>query len=324
LEGLRLTERPDPRPGSREVLIRIRATSLNYRDHLVAIGRYFVPISRGTIPLSDAAGDVAAVGEAVSRFHPGDRVAGAFLQVWKDGPRPREAESLGVPLDGTLADYIVLHEDGVVAVPAGLSYEEAATLPCAGVTAWNALMVAGRPVRLGDTVLCLGTGGVSMFAMQFARAAGARVIVTSSSDAKLARALDLGATDGINYNRHPEWDKEVDRLTQGQGVDHIIEIGGAGTLPRSYRALAFGGKIALIGFLAPPGGDADPFPLMMKAGSVHGIGVGSTKMFEGMNVAVAVNKIKPIVDDVFPFDSARDAFRRLAAREFVGKIVIRL
>jgi len=163
-----------------------------------------------------------------------------------------------------------------------------------------------------------------MFAVQFARAAGARVIVTSSSDAKLARALDVGATDSINYKSHPDWDKEVERLTQGLGVDHVIEIGGAGTLARSYRALGYGGKIALIGFLAPPSGDADPFPLMMKAGSLHGIGVGSTTMFESMNVAVTVNKINPVIDHVFPFDDAREAFRRLASREFVGKIVIRL
>jgi NADPH:quinone reductase-like Zn-dependent oxidoreductase len=324
LDGLRQSERPDAQPGPGQVLIRVRATSLNYRDHLVATGRYFVAMDRNTIPLSDAAGEVAAVGAGVTRFKAGDRVAGTFLQVWKDGPRPARADALGVPLDGTLAEYIVLNEDGVVGAPESLSFEEAATLPCAGVTAWNALMVAGRAVRPGDTVLCLGTGGVSMFAMQLARAAGARVIVTSSSDAKLQRALDFGATDGVNYKRVPDWDKEVGRLTRGRGVDHVIEIGGAGTLLRSYQAIGFGGKVALIGFLAPPGGDPNPFPLMMKAGSLHGIGVGSTKMFEDMNAAIDVNRIKPIIDKVFPFDDAPSAFRHLASRDFVGKIVISL
>lgn len=322
LDGLRLAQRPDPQPGPFQVLIRIRAASLNYRDHLVVTGRYFVGLERNTIPLSDCAGEVVSVGTGVSRFRPGDRVAGTFLQVWNDGPRPPHAESLGVPLDGTLAEYIALNEDGVVAIPPSLSFEEAATLPCAGVTAWNALTVAGRAVRLGDTVLCLGTGGVSMFAMQFAAAAGARVIVTSSSDEKLGRARSLGASDGVNYTRFPNWEQEIERLTEGRGVDHVIEIGGVGTLPRSYKAIGFGGKVALIGFLAAPEGDANPFPLMMKAGSLHGIGVGSTRMFEDMNAAIEAVRIKPIVDKVFAFDQAADAFRHLASRDFVGKIVI--
>jgi NADPH:quinone reductase-like Zn-dependent oxidoreductase len=324
LDGLRQSERPDPEPGPGQVLIRVRATSLNYRDHLVVIGKYFTAVDRSTIPLSDGAGEVAAVGAGVTRFKPGDRVAGTFVQVWKDGPRPRHAGALGVPLDGTLAEYIVLDEEGVVRAPDSLSFEEAATLPCAGVTAWNALMVAGRAVKPGDVVLCLGTGGVSMFAMQLGRAAGARVIVTSSSDAKLQRALDLGATDGVNYTRFPDWDKEVAQLTRDRGVDHVIEIGGAGTLARSYRVIGFGGKVALIGFLAPRAEDADPFSLVMKAGSLHGIGVGSTRMFEEMNAAIEVNRIKPIIDRIFPFDDAPSAFRHLASRDFVGKIVIRL
>jgi NADPH:quinone reductase-like Zn-dependent oxidoreductase len=219
---------------------------------------------------------------------------------------------------------VVLHEDGVVSIPKNLSFEEAATLPCAGVTAWNALMVCGRPVMPGETVLCLGTGGVSMLAMQFARAAGAQVIVTSSSDEKLSRALALGASDGINYTRHPEWDKEVASLTGGRGVDHIIEIGGVGTLARSYRAIACEGKVALIGFLATPDGaeDANPFPLMPKGASLQGVGVGSTGTFKDMNAAIEVNGIKPIVDRAYEFDKAPDAFRHLASGSFVGKIVI--
>ena len=323
LEGLRKAERPEPQPGPRQVLIRIRAVSLNYRDHMVVMGKYFSGVvDRDIVPLSDGAGEVAAIGPEVSRFQRGDRVAGAFFQVWKDGPRPALVPALGVPLDGVLAEYVTLHEDGVVKIPAHLSFEEGAALPCAGVTAWNALMVAGRPVRPGDTVLCLGTGGVSMLGMQLARAAGARAIVTSSSDDKLKRALDRGASDGINYKSDPDWEKRVLRLTGGRGVDCVIEIGGAGTLARSYQAIGTGGKIALIGFLAGPEGDSNPFPLMMKSGSLHGIGVGSTSMFEDMNRAIEANGIRPIIDKVFPFDEAPEAFRRLASRDFVGKIVI--
>jgi NADPH:quinone reductase-like Zn-dependent oxidoreductase len=322
LEGLRRGERPDPQPGWHEVLIRLRAASLNYRDHMIVSGHYFTPVSRPTIPLSDGAGEVAAVGPGVTRFQKGDRVAGTFFQVWFDGPASRRHPALGIPLDGTLAEYIVLNEDGVVAIPPGLSLEEAATLPCAGVTAWNALMMAGKPVKAGDTVLCLGTGGVSMLGLQIAAAAGARVIVTSSSDEKLRRAQALGASDGINYNTHPDWQKEVARLTGGRGVDHIIEIGGAGTLDRSFEAASFGGKIALIGFLAGQASQLNPVGLMLKSGSLHGIGVGSTAMFEALIRAIEINRIKPVVDKVFPFDKAADAYRCLAAGDFVGKIVI--
>jgi len=322
LEGLRRGERPDPQPGPREVLIRIRAASLNYRDHMIATGHYFTPVSRPTIPLSDGAGEVVAVGPGVTRFQKGDRVAGTFFQVWLDGPPSRRHPALGIPLDGTLAEYIVLHEDGVVAIPPRLSFEEAATLPCAGVTAWNALMVSGAPLKAGDTVLCLGTGGVSILALQIAAAAGARVIVTSSSDEKLKRARSLGASDGINYKTHPDWEKEVARLTGGRGVEHVIEIGGAGTLNRSFESIAFGGKVVLIGFLAGAAAQTNPVPMMLKGGSLQGIGVGSTAMFEALNRAIEINGIQPVVDKVFPFEKAADAYRCLAAGDFVGKIVI--
>jgi len=324
LDGLRRAERPEPSPGWHQVVIRVRATSLNYRDQMVITGNYFAAVERPTIPLSDGAGEVVSVGSAVTRFRPGDRVAGTFFQVWKDGALSSAPPALGVPLDGTLAEYIALHEDGVVHVPKHWSFEQAATLPCAGVTAWNALMAAGRSVKPGETVLCLGTGGVSMLAMQFAKAAGARVIVTSSNDEKLERALSYGATHTINYRRFPDWDNQVAALTEGRGVDHIIEIGGVGTLARSYRSIGFAGKIALIGFLAAPDGDegANPFPLMPKGASLQGIGVGSTRMFEDMNRAIQIHGIAPIVDRVYDFDHAPDAFRRLASREFVGKIVV--
>ena len=323
LEGLRQATRPDPVPGTRDVVIRVRATSLNYRDHLIVTGRYFSGVvDRDVILLSDGAGEVVAAGPGVTRFQPGDRVAGTFFQVWKEGPKVTLPPALGVPLDGTLAEYICLHEDGVVALPRNLSFEEAATLPCAGVTAWNALMGVGTRVKAGDTVLCQGTGGVSMLAMQFALAAGARVIVSSSSDAKLDRARSLGASGGVNYRTHPDWATEVLRLTDGRGVDHIVEIGGAGSLGLSYQAIGFGGKIALIGFLSAPGADPNPAPLMMKAASLCGVGVGNTASFEDLNRAIEVTGIKPIVDTVYPFNDAARAFERLAAGDFFGKIVI--
>jgi NADPH:quinone reductase-like Zn-dependent oxidoreductase len=323
LDGLVQAERPDPRPGPREIVIRVRAASLNFRDQMIVTGNYFGgPVNRNTIPLSDGAGEVAAIGPGVTRFKTGDRVAGAFFQGWISGPMVERFPALGNPLDGTLAEHIVLNEDGVVAIPPSISFEQAATLPCAAVTAWNALMVSGKPVKPGDTVLCLGTGGVAIAALQFARAAGARVVITSSSDEKIKRACILGASDGVNYKRFPDWEKEVSRLTGGRGADHIIENGGAGSLTRSFEAAAFGGKVALIGFLAGREGDINPAILMMKSGSMVGIGVGSRAMFEDMNRAIEVNKIKPVVDKVFPFDKAADAFRCQASGDFIGKVVI--
>jgi len=325
LDGLRRSERPDPQPGAHEVLVRLRATALNYRDQAILTGRYFAgSVTRNTIPLSDGAGDVVGVGSGVTRFKAGDRVVPTFFQVWIAGRRTGPSPALGSPLDGTLAESIVLHEDGLVLAPPSLSYEEAATLGCAALTAWNALMVAGKPVRPGDTVLCMGTGGVSLFAMQFARAAGARVIVTSSSDDKIERARKLGASDGINYKRFAEWDKEVARLTDNRGVDHVIEVGGPGTLERSFRATGVGGKVALIGVLTGENGGANPHVLMFKDASLHGIGVGNRAMFEDMNRAIEINKIKPIVDKYFSFDSAAEAYRQHAAGNFMGKVVIRM
>jgi NADPH:quinone reductase-like Zn-dependent oxidoreductase len=325
IDGLRRERRPEPKPGAREILIRIRAVSLNYRDHAILTGRYFGgPVSRDVIPVSDGAGEVLSIGPGVNRFKPGDRVAGTFFQGWTDGSPPVSRASLGVPLDGMLAEYVALSEEGAVEIPASLSYEEAATLPCAGVTAWNALMIAGARVKPGDNVLCLGTGGVSMFGLQFARAAGARVIITSSSDEKLERARALGAAGGVNYKHFPDWGKEVLNLTGGSGADHILEVGGPGTLARSFQCAALGGKIALIGFLAGTEASADPLVLMMKNASMHGIRVGSRAMFEEMNRAIEVNAIKPVIDRVFPFDEAPEAFQLLASGSFMGKIVISL
>jgi NADPH:quinone reductase-like Zn-dependent oxidoreductase len=326
LEGLRQVQQPEPRPGAHDVLVRVRATSLNFRDQAILAGRYFGgPVSRDVIPLSDGAGEVVSVGAGVTRFKPGDRVAATFFQVWVDGAPSGPVPALGhPPLDGMLAEYVALHEDGLVSLPASLSFEEAATLPCAGVTVWNALIVAGNRVKPGDTVLCLGTGGVSIFALQFAKAAGARVIITSSSDEKIERALTLGAFAGVNYTRNPDWEKQVLELTGGRGVDHVVEVGGVGTLARSFQAVAFAGKVALIGVLAGLTGDANPRGLMFKGASLHGIFVGNRRMFEDMNTAIEINKIRPVIDKVFPFEQAAEAYRHQQSGAFMGKIVIKV
>jgi NADPH:quinone reductase-like Zn-dependent oxidoreductase len=322
LEGLRRAERPDPKPGPYDVVARMKAAALNYRDHAIITGKYRYNLDHDTIPLSDGAGEVVAVGASVTRFKPGDRVIPTFFQAWIDGAPPKNRGALGAPLDGTLAELVSLHEDGWVAMPASLSFEEAATLPCAGPTAWNALMNAGRPIKPGDIVLSLGTGGVSTFALQFAHAAGARVIVTSSSDEKIARMRKLGASNGVNYKTHPDWEKEVLALTGGSGVDCVIENGGMGTLARSFQCVGWMGKVALIGVLAGPDGQANPHDLMFKSASLQGIGVGSRASLEQLIRAIEVNGIKPVVDRTFPFDQALEAFRLQASGNFIGKIVI--
>jgi len=326
IDALHLADRSDPKPGRGQVLVRVRATSLNFRDLMVLQGVYpGSPSSESLIPLSDGAGEVAEIGEGVTRFKKGDRVAGTFFQVWVNGPPHNGPVALGGPgVDGMLSQYVVLHEDGLVAIPESLSLEEAASLPCAAVTAWNALMVTGKPVGPGDTVLVLGTGGVSMFALQFAHAAGARVIVTSSSDEKLGRAAKHGALDLINYKKTPDWEKEVLRVTGGRGVDCVIEVGGAGTLARSFQSVGYAGKVALIGLLSGQEGDTTPHPLMFKGASLHGIFVGSRVMFEDMLDAMVVNRIKPIIDTVFEFDRAADAYRHQMAGAHFGKVVVRV
>jgi NADPH:quinone reductase-like Zn-dependent oxidoreductase len=325
MSGLELVECDEPVPGENQVLIRVHAASLNYRDHAIVAGNYFGGIlKRDTVPLSDGAGEVVAVGRSVTRFKTGDRVIGSFFQVWIDGIPDRSSfTALGSPADGMLAEYVVLDQDGVVRCPPHLSYDEAATLPCAGLTAWNALAVSGR-LRPGDTVLVLGTGGVSIFGLQFARMSGARVIVTSSSDEKLARAMALGAAATVNYLKTPEWDQEVLRLTDGGGVDHVIEVGGVGTLAKSFQCVGFQGQITLIGVLAGHEGDTNPHALMLKNASLRGVFVGSRAMFEQMNDAIAVNRMHPVVDRVFPFAEAADAYEYQRAGKHFGKVVIRI
>jgi len=323
LEGLRQSVRPDPRPGAGQILVRMRAASLNYRDQAIIAGRYFGgPVARNLVPLSDGAGEVVEVGAGVTRFRNGDRVAGTFFQGWSGGPPPGRLVALGSPADGVLAEYSVFDQGDAIAIPGSLSFEEAATLPCAGVTAWHAVGGVCQ-VKPGDSILLLGSGGVSIFALQLARAAGARVIMTSSSDEKIARARTLGLDSGVNYKRTPEWDKEVLDLTGGRGVNHVIELGGPGTLARSMRSVGFGGKIALIGVLAGMEGDTNPHPLMLKGASLHGIFVGNRCHFEELNAAIEVNRIKPVIDKVFPFEAAAEAFRYQKAGAF-GKVVIRI
>ncbi|MEP7308377.1 MAG: NAD(P)-dependent alcohol dehydrogenase [Acidobacteriota bacterium] len=323
VDDVREVERPAPSPRAGQVTIRVRAASFNRRDQAIATGMYFGrTMTRDTIPLSDGAGEVIAVGEGVTRFHPGDRVVSAFFQTPPEGSPFAARESLGFPLDGALTEQMVAYEDGLLPVPPSLSFEEAACLPCAGVTAWNALMVAGRPLQAGDTVLVLGTGGVSMFALQFARMVGARVIATSSSDEKLERVMRLGAFAGVNYTHTPDWHKEVLKHTEGRGVDCVVEVGGVGTLERSFDSIAAGGKVTLIGVMTGRSADINPYGLMWKSASLHGIRVGTTEMFERMNRAVETNGIKPIIDTILPFDQAIDGYRLQASGRFLGKIVV--
>ncbi len=321
--GLRLDDLPAPTAGPGQVAIAVRATSLNYRDLITAQGTYNPRLPVPCVPLSDGAGDVVEVGAGVTRFRVGDRVAGCFMPGWESGP-PTELggkSALGGGGNGMLAERVVLPEGGVVRVPDHLSFEEAATLPCAAVTAWNALFEGdGKRVKAGDTVLVQGTGGVSMFALQFARLAGARVIATSSGDEKLARVRQMGASDGINYKTTPDWDVAVQNLTDGRGVDHIVEVGGAGTLPRSMKSIRVGGQIAVIGILT--GGEISPIPLIMKSIRLQGIYVGSRAMFESMNQAITLHHLKPVIDRVFPFDQAVAAYQYQMSGAHFGKVVI--
>ncbi|MBI3562073.1 MAG: NAD(P)-dependent alcohol dehydrogenase [Gammaproteobacteria bacterium] len=322
LGAVSLVERKDPQPGPEQVLIQMRAAALNPRDLLVLNGSLYPTLRLPLVPLSDGVGHVMAVGEKVTRVKPGDRVAGIFVQHWLSGEAPEHALSLGGEMDGVLARQVVLPQDGVVPVPTYLTDEEAATLPCAAVTAWNALMVQGN-LKPGATVLIQGTGGVSLFALQFARMAGARVIVISSSDEKLERARQLGAEQTIHYKRTPDWELETLKLTDGRGVDHVVEVGGAGTLSRSINAVRAGGHISLIGILSGINTEISLRPILRKQIRIQGIYVGSRSMFEAMNRAIELHKLKPVIDRVFPFEEALDSFGYLEKANHVGKVCLR-
>ncbi|MBA4067349.1 MAG: NAD(P)-dependent alcohol dehydrogenase [Isosphaera sp.] len=321
LDNLAFADRPDPAPGPGEVLVRVRAASLNYRDLMIAKGQYNPKLKMPRVLGSDAAGEVVAVGDGVTRFAPGDRVAGCFMQDWEAGPVSEAAakSALGGEIDGVFAELVVLKERGLVPVPDALSFEEAAALPCAAVTAWNALIGSG--CGPGKTVLVQGTGGVSIFALQFAKALGARVLATSGHDDKLARALGLGATAGTNYKTNPDWEKWARQQTDGVGVDIVVEVGGAGTLERSVKAVRFGGHVALIGVLAGAG-TFNPVSVLMRAVRVQGVFVGSRAMFEDMLRLIAGEGLKPVIDRVFPFADLPAAFRHLESGSHFGKVVV--
>ncbi len=326
IDKLEITDREMPEPGPSDVLVRLRATSLNYRDVMVVTGTYNPRMKLPAIPFSDGAGEVVSVGSAVTKWQAGDRVMPIFAQRWFEGETDEEKRrtSLGAgsQWDGVLREYAAFNEESVLKIPDHLSFEEAATLPCSAVTAWNALVVSGQ-IKAGDTVLTLGTGGVSIFALQIAKLFGARVISTSSSDAKIEKLIELGADGTVNYREREDWDRAVLELTGRPGVDHIVEVGGAGTLARSLNAVRLGGHVALIGALSGPAG-FDPVTVFMKAVRLQGIFVGSRRMFEDLLKAVDVAKLEPVIDRVFAFDEVREALRHMESGSHFGKIVIRI
>ena len=326
LEHIHLAEREEPQPGPGQVKVRVRAASLNYRDILMIQGLYNPKQKLPLIPASDGAGEVVAIGEGVSRFKPGDRVVALFCQSWLAGDNDplMHRNTLGGPLDGMLAEYVCLAEDGLLPIPEHLDYEEAATLPCAALTAWQALYVLDH-LQPGQTVLTLGTGGVSLFALQLAVAGGAEVIITSKSDEKLERAKALGARHGINYRQEPQWGQAVQSLTGGRGADHVIELGGAGTMAQSMQAVAPGGTISLIGVLGGPGGGAlDVLNILMKRIRMQGLFVGSRTMFEAMNRALILHGIHPVIGQVHAMDELPAALAAMMGGGHFGKIVVRI
>lgn len=324
LDNIVIGDRPEPQPGPRQVLVRMSAFSLNFRDILVAEGLYNPRLKLPIVPLSDGAGTVAATGEGVTRVKVGDRVAGIFMQKWLDGgvTEDKARSALGGAIDGVASEYVLFDEQGLVPIPDYLPFEEAATLPCTGVTAWHALVSAGR-LQKGEKVLLLGTGGVSVVALQIANLLGAETIITSSGEEKLARAKELGADHGINYRANPEWGKTARELSGGAGVDNVIEVGGSGTLPQSMKAVRMGGIVSLIGVLSG-GGDVSIVPIFMRSIRTNGIFVGSREMFEDLLQAFSAAHVKPVIDRVFPFTELADALRYMKTGSHFGKICVRL
>lgn len=326
IDNLALEDREKPQAGPGEVLVRFRAASLNYRDFMVVTGTYNPRMKVPAIPLSDGAGEVVATGDGVSKWKVGDRVIPIFAQRWFEGETSEEKRrtSLGAgsQWDGVLREFAAFSEESVVRIPDHLSFEEASTLPCAGVTAWNALAVSGN-VKPGETVLTLGTGGVSIFAVQLAKLFGARVIATSGSDSKIEKLRALGANETINYRDREDWDAAVLELTGKRGVDHVVEVGGGDTLGRSITSVRLGGHVAMIGALSGPAG-FNPISVFMKAIRLQGIFVGSRKMLEDLCRAVEVNGLKPVVDRVFNFEDAREALHYMESGSHFGKIVVKI
>ncbi len=320
-------EKPIPSYKNNEVLIRVRAASLNYRDVLVVNGAYGSKTEINPIaPLSDGAGEIVEVGSEVSHLKKGDRVVAAFMPGWIDGELTEEKQSTslgGENISGMLSEFVVLPASGVLKIPKHLSFEEAACLPCAGVTAWYALF-EGAKLQPGMAVLLLGTGGVSMFALQFAKLAGAKVIITSSSDEKLKRTLEFGADETINYKTYPNWSERVRELTNGRGVDHAVEVGGPGTLNHTLKAVRYGGSVSLMGVLTGFSDKVDTATILSKNIRVQGTYVGSVAMFERMNAALETSGLKPVVDRVFSFSEALEAYDYLQSGNHFGKVVIKL
>jgi NADPH:quinone reductase-like Zn-dependent oxidoreductase len=325
IDALTKIERPTPKPGHRQVLVKVAACSLNFRDLGIVRGTYRMAVPENIVPLSDGAGEVVEVGPGVKRVKAGDKVAGCFFQRWPGGDAAPDvhATALGGGIDGMLAEYVVLEEEGVVKLPPHLTLEEGATLPCAAVTVWHAMMEHAKLIA-GQTVLLQGTGGVSVFGLQLAHALGMQSVITSSSDAKLAKAKALGANHAINYKTTPDWEKSAMEFTGGRGVDHVVEVGGQGTLTRSFGALRVGGKISMIGNLSGAATELNPGLIMGRRANIQGISVGSTQMFEALNRAITVSAIKPVIDKVFGFDDVKAAYNHMAAGAHFGKIVIRV
>ncbi|NUR83201.1 MAG: NAD(P)-dependent alcohol dehydrogenase [Nonomuraea sp.] len=319
IDGLSIREHPDPQPGPGQVLVAVRAVSLSFRELMVLRGDYVLPVKPDVVPVSDGAGEVVAVGPGVRDWQPGDRVTATLFPSWQDGPFGlQHLPQLGGSLDGMLTELALLDERALVPVPAHLSYEEAATLPCAGVTAWNALTGDGSGV--GGTVLTQGTGGVSLFALQFAKALGARVIATTSGPAKAKRLVELGADEVVDYRATPGWPATVRELTSGNGVDRVVDV--AGDLGSSLAAVAIGGHVASVGFVSGSPPQLDARAIFASGASVRGIAVGSRAQFLAMNRLVETHRLRPVIDRVFPFDQAQDAYRHYASGAAFGKVVI--
>lgn len=318
IAGLSVRTAPIPTPAPGEVVVNVRASSLNYRDIIILEGNYYVPIPEGRIPLSDGAGEVVAIGEGVVRFKVGDRVTNAFFPDWIDGPYTGKYSQYASYEDGWLTDYRAVSAEALIRIPDELSFDEAATLPCAGVTAWSAV----KGVKAGDTILTQGTGGVSLFAVQLAKAMGARVIATTSSDAKVEQLKALGIDETINYKTQPDWSQQVRELTGGNGADRIVEVGGSGTFEQSVKAIAVGGQVSMVGALAGLQGSVDFMSMFMSQALYRPIALGSRQDLEDLVRFIAEHNIRPIIDSRFAFDDAKLAFERLMARNIFGKIVV--
>jgi len=326
IEHLAIVERDRPSLKSNEVLVHLRAASLNYRDLMIVSGTYNPRMKLPAIPLSDGAGEVVEVGGTVTKWKVGDRVMPIFAQSWifGDSTEEKRRSSLGggAQADGVLREFGAFDQEGLVSIPDHLSYEEASTLPCAALTAWHALAVSGR-LRAGDSVLTLGSGGVSIFALQFAKLFGARVISTTGNEEKIDRLRHLGADDVINYRSREDWDSAVLEMTGKTGVDHVVEVGGSGTLAKSLAAVRMGGHVAMIGALTGPG-DFNPVTVFMKSVRLQGIFTGPRTMFEDMLKAINISKLEPVIDKVFDFAEARDAMKYMESGAHFGKVVIRI